>query len=382
MPIDRPLALVMSGGGARAAYQVGVLSGIAERSGGDVCFPIVTGVSAGAINAAGLASGRGPLREVVQALETMWLGLSVEQVFRPGLLTLAASAVKWLFGVGSGGLTPGYELRGILDTRPLHRMLTRLLAPERIERNLESGRLRALAVSATSYATGQTVTFVHGRGELPTWRRAGRRSERVPIGAEHVLASCALPLLFPAVQVAEEWMGDGSVRQTAPLAPAIHLGAGRVLAVSLRHGRWSPSAMLPSPAGSPPPAQVLGMVFNSVFLDATEADAERLARVNRSLDLLPPGRVHPEGLRRVELQVLRPSHDLGELSRDLYGSLPRSLRTLIRGLGSDELESPDFLSYLLFERPYTERLLELGRADVRREWDRIEPLLEAAPVEP
>ncbi len=379
MADDRPLALVLTGGGARAAYQVGVLSGIAERSGGDVRFPIVTGVSAGAINAAGIAGGCRPFAEVVDGLAGMWRGLSVEQVFRAGVPSLGKSMLKWLWTLGTGGLSPGYELQGLLDTRPLERMLTRFCDPEGIEDNLASGRLRSFAVSATSYATGQTVTFVQGQDEPPAWRRAGRRSEPGPISARHVLASCALPLLFPAVRVDGEWYGDGSIRQTAPLAPAIHLGAGRILAISLRHRA---PAFPPErhDEGLPPPAQVLGMLFNAVFLDALEADAERLQRINRSLRLLPAGSGHPEGLRPLRLEVLRPSRDLGELARDLFDSLPGSLRVLVRGLGSERLETPDFLSYLLFERPYAERLLELGRSDAIRAWPRLVPLFEGAPT--
>jgi NTE family protein len=365
------LAVVLAGGGARAAYQVGALVGIAERVGSDFHFPIVTGVSAGAINASYVASHAGPFETTVSTLAQAWLGLSSQSVFRADAIPLLGGMFRWAIGLMSGGATSG-----VLDTAPLRKTLTRFMRRGGIEENLASGRLRALALSTTSYATGRTVTFVQGASDLPSWRRSGRIAVNAPIVEDHVLASSALPLLFPAVAIGNEYFGDGSVRQTAPLAPAIHLGARRLLAISIRYSVGDRPDPGPDAVAYPPPAQILGMLMNAIFLDAMDADAERLDRVNRSLELLPPDRPHPDGLRKLRLAVLRPSENLGQLAAGLDRHLPPALRYLVRGLGSTRIKSQDMLSYLLFERPYIERLLELGRADVLAQWDRIGPLLD------
>jgi len=371
------LALVLSGGGARAAYQVGALDGIAQRAGAGLHFPIVTGVSAGAINAACLASSA-TLGSAVSVLQQAWLGMSVNSVFQTGAFSLLLSVLKWGAMMFTAGRTPGFDVRGILDTRPLRRTLSRYIETANIENNLASGRLRALGLSTTSYSTGKTVTFIGSAEDLASWKRADRMSVRSAITVDHVLASSALPLVFPAIAIGDQYFGDGSVRQTAPLAPAIHMGAARLLVLAIRYGRRGEENVDNRISGYPPAAQVLGMLMNSVFLDAVDADVERAERVNRSLALLPGGRAHPEGLRPLTLVVLRPSKDLGMLAADLGHHLPGALRHIFRGLGSSGLQSQDLLSYLLFESPYIERLIELGRADALAQWDSIAPLLDTA----
>jgi NTE family protein len=368
-----PLAVVLSGGGARAAYQVGVLNAIAEKTDPGFEFPIVTGVSAGSINAASLAAHPGAFRESAARLEKAWLALTVPDVFDSGMLSLVRGGVKIAAAAGGIGNAPGLRLNGILDTRPLRRTLQRAINPNVIDRKLANGRLQALGLSATNYENGRTVTFVHAPPDVDPWRRVGRIAVRTRITAEHVMASSALPIVFPAVRIDDGWYGDGSLRQMAPLAPAVHLGARRILAISLLHGGGKRSPFRPE---HPPPAHVFGTILNAVFLDAMELDAERLLRVNRSLALLPAGERHPEGLHPITLHVMRPSQALGGLARDLRHCLPKTLRFLLRGLGSNALESPDLLSYLLFERPYIERLIELGREDARSSWPALEPLLQ------
>lgn len=369
-------ALVLSGGGARGAYQAGVLARIAEGLGEDYPFRIITGVSAGGINAASLASARGRFLQATRDLTAAWLRLTTDKVFKSNFTTLTLSAMRWLWMLGTGGVTPGFEVRGLLDTEPLYRYLDAAIDINGIDANIASGRLRALALSATSYSTGGTITFVQGEPGIPMWERARRHSVRANVGLNHIMASAALPLVFPAIQIGDEYYGDGGIRQSSPLAPSIHLGADRVLTISARYPRTRAEESEKQVIGYPPPAQILGMLMHGVFLDSLENDAERVARINRTLELLPYGTPHPEGLRRVRLLVLRPSQDLGKLSASLAHHLPRPLRIIVRGLGAYRTSTPDFLSYLLFERPYISRLIEVGYQDAHREWDRIRQFLE------
>lgn len=366
-------ALVLPGGGARAAYQVGVLAGIGERAGDDARFPVITGVSAGSINAASLAAYPGGFRKAVFRLEKSWRSLSLGDVFDPGTFAMFSTALKTFAMLAAGGRAPAPRFRALLNPRPLRRMLDRYVKTEHINTNIARGRLRALGLSATSYGTGRTVTFVHAAEDVPMWERAGRYATRAEITTEHVMASSALPLVFPAVPLGDGYYADGSIRQMAPLAPAIHLGACRLLAISARHG--GPGKR---PVPDPPPARMLGMLLNAVFLESLDVDAERLERVNRSLAAFG-GRLHPEGLQPLDLLLIRPSQDLARMAADLSGHLPSGIRFLLRGMGSSKLESPDFLSYLLFERPYIERLIDLGREDAGRHWPRIEQILDQRP---
>lgn len=375
-PLDRGhTALVLAGGGARGAYQAGVLIRLAERLTEDLPFRIITGVSAGGINATALACHRGTFRQATRDLMAAWLRLTVDKVFRANFGALSGSFARWLWMLGTGGVSPGFELRSLFDTAPLHRYLEQTLDLDGVTANLRAGRLRALALSATSYRTGNTVTFVDGVTGLESWTRARRRSIHTRIGLDHVMASAALPILFPAIPLGDDFYGDGSIRQASPLAPAVHLGAHRLLTISMRYPRAQDE---PEEAVRyPTPAQILSMLMHGVFLDALENDAERLERINRTLKALPEGTSHPEGLRPVRLLVLRPSRDVGKLSQDLLDTLPRPLRILTRGLGASRGRSPDFLSYLLFERPYVERLMDLGYHDAGSQWDRIERFFEA-----
>jgi len=362
---------VLAGGGARAAYQVGVLHGIAERA-PHVRFPIVTGVSAGAINAGGLASGEGTLLDSVERLERAWRSISLRDVFDPTLLSIGGSLARWGYMVLTRGSASLFEARSILDTRPLKRTLTRYVDEEALQRNVAAGRLTALGITTTDYSNGRTVTFVQGLHDEAAWERAGRVGLAAEVTPDHVLASSALPLVFPAVEIGGRHYGDGSIRQTAPLAPAIHLGAERLFVISIRHADWKRATGTPF-RGYPPAAQVAGMLFNAVFMDAMEADIERLQRVNRTLEAFPANVPHPERLRVIDLQVMQPSRDLGRIAAENVDALPTTLRYILRGLGAHELSQSDLLSYLLFEPPYIRRLLELGRADLHAQWDRLGP---------
>lgn len=367
-------ALVLSGGGARAAYQVGLLRHLGKRR-PDRFFPILAGVSAGAINTAQLASHPGSADEATAELAEHWRTLTVNEVFRSDPFSLASIAVRWAFTLGSGGTRLGPQARSLVDTDPLRRFLEGAIDLSGIDENIRSGRLRAAAITATSYHTGRTVSFVHGHPDVELWERPQRRAVRDRLTLDHVMASSALPLLFPAIRIRDEYYGDGSIRQSAPLSPAVHLGADRILSVSARYGRSVREAKVPAVDGYPPPAQVIGLLLNNIFLDSLDADARRLQRINHLLESCRRWEDEAEGLRHVRHMVLRPSRDLGALAASYRNELPRMLRFLVGGLESGRSRTSDFVSYLLFEPGYINRLIELGERDAERQWPEIAAFL-------
>lgn len=366
------LAIVMSGGGARAAYQVGLLQAIAERA-PDLHVPILTGVSAGAINAAHLANHTGPFAESVDDLRRLWLELTTADVFRTDWWSLFSHVFRSGLQLVSGGRHVPGAPRGLVDTQPLRDFLHRTLRVEEqggelrgIRENVAAGRLSAVAITTSSYSTGSSMTWVEGREILP-WRRAHRVGRACQLDVEHVMASASLPLFFPAVALEGEWHGDGGIRLTAPLSPAIHLGARRILAVSTRHR--PPGARTPPPVidGYPPPAQIAGSLLNSVFLDQFDADALRLERFNALLEETGDR----NGMRPIDLLMIRPSRDLGTLANAFEPRLPRGFRFLTRGLGTRETRSNDLLSLIMFQQDYLKELVDLGRADALERIDEV-----------
>lgn len=374
--IQRPppgdLAIILSGGGARAAYQVGVLRGLSRH------LPwvrprILTGESAGAINAAYLAAHPGTLPEAVEDLTRLWNQLTADEIFRVGPLSLARNVLRWGTRLLSGGAALAPEARGLLDTVPLRALLERSFGPVGgeivgIARNLDRGLLKALALTTINYTTGQTVTWVQG-GRILDWERPLRRSVGTRLTIDHVLASAALPFLFPAVRLGDDWHGDGGVRLHAPLSPAIHLGAERILAISTRYRPTHEEANQPAVRGYPPPAQVAGILLDAVFLDLIDDDALVHDRLNRLLGKLP--REEWGGLRPVDLLVLRPSQDLAALAAGCEACLPPGLRFFVRGLGAHETSKPALLSLLMFMPEYLQRLIRIGESDVEARLDEI-----------
>lgn len=367
------MALVLSGGGARAAYQVGLLRCVARHR-PDLHVPILTGVSAGAINAACLAAHPGSFRDAVEALTGLWSRLEIPSVFRVDTPSLLGHLGRWGLRLISGGAPVVPEVRGLVDTSPLRRLLARGLDAgpggriPGIDRAIESGRLRSLAILTTNYGTGQSVVWVAGK-DVEDWERPTRRSIASTVTVEHVMASAALPLFFPAVRLDGAWHGDGGIRLATPLSPAIHLGADRILAISTRYRRTSPEADRPAVHGYPPPLQIAGQLLNAVFLDMLDQDTLRVERLNALLRELPPERRH--GLRLVDVTTVRPSRDLGTLAGELEPTLPRAFRYLLRGLGSRDTSSPDLLSLVLFEGDYCRRLIALGEADAEERLDEV-----------
>jgi NTE family protein len=256
----------------------------------------------------------------------------------------------------------------MVDTEPLRGLLARMLDADGneipgIDKSLQAGWLRAIALTASSYTTGQSVTWVqtHEDCRIETWERPQRKSESCALRIDHVLASCALPFFFPAVQVDHAWYGDGGIRLTTPLAPAVHLGARRIIAVSTRYARSREEADRPAISDYPPPAQVAGVLYNAIFLDQLDSDALEMLRINRLVARLPAA--DRDGLRPIDLLMLRPSVDLGQLANDYEADLPRPLRFLTRGLGTRETRSNDLLSLVMFQTDYVRQLIELGESD-------------------
>lgn len=380
-PSDAPpsLAILLTGGGARAAYQVGYLRWIARRF-PDINFPILTGISAGAINAAFLAACPGSQADAIEQLSQIWRQLTVERVFRVDAPSLAGHVLRWGISLIAGGTPIAPRVRGLLDTAPLERTLASAFGIGQngreitgIRRRLESRQLLALAVVTSNYGTGQSVVWIQGRG-LPSWERPERRSRQTEITLDHVLASAALPLFFPAVELDGTWYGDGGIRLTAPCSPAIHLGATRILALSTRYRAKLEEADESAVNGYPPPLQISGQLLNAIFLDDLNSDARELERINVLLRDLPPEK--RRGLRPIQLMVARPSRDLGHMVAKYEPKLPRVFRHLTRGLGSRETTSPDVLSLLAFDPGYLGALLELGEADAASHENELSALLD------
>lgn len=370
------LALVLSGGGARAAYQVGVLRGLSRRF-PEFCPPVVTGVSAGAINAAWLASRTAGFEEKVDDLRKLWRDLETDHVFSIGSLELARNVTRTGLRLVSGGLIRAPRSSALVDTAPLRDLLTRTIGDgdgrlAGVEENLASGALRSVALTASCYTTGRSVTWVQG-GEQPLWNREHRTAERTRLGIDHVLASASLPLFFPAVQVDGRWYGDGGIRLTAPLSPAIHLGASKILGISTRQAGLEPVTDSGAASRYPPPAQIAGVLMNAVFLDLFDADALAAQRVNKLIEGLPPERRGE--LRPIDLLVLRPSRDLGRLANEFEPRLPPAFRFLTRGWGTKDARSNEFLSMVMFQPDYLAGLMAIGEADVSARYDEIAAFL-------
>ena len=379
---NRPrIGLVLTGGGARAAYQVGLVRHLAKRL-PEFHFDVLTGVSAGAINASFLASHTGSAEEATEELMGTWLDLTPDHVFRDDGWSLGKMVLRWLLNLASGGLRYRPQVRGLVDTSPLGNHLASVLGVEAtngrvlpgIAKNLTRGRLDAVAVTTVEWSTGQTVTWVQGR-DIETWERPKRRSERALLTLDHVLASASLPLIFPAVRIGDAWHGDGGVRLTSPLSPALHLGCDRLIAVSTRH---EPLAPRTAAAAYPPPAQFAGVLLNAVFLDQLDQDANRMELVNGLLARLPESERGP--LRLVDLVLLRPSEDLGRLASRFEPRLPKAFRFMTRGLGTRDTKSPDLLSLLMFQPDYIRALIDVGEKDAEARHGEIAALLGGAPT--
>lgn len=369
------LGLVLTGGGARAAYQVGALRAIAEMLPTHAYspFPVICGTSAGAINAAGIAMSATHFSEGIRQLETVWGNLHTDQVYRSDLLGVLQNTLRSL-----GSLTFKHMAGkpvSLLDNLPLKRLLGCRLPFRGIRRSIHAGALHALGITAWGYASGQSVTFYQGCPEVTPWKRAQRVGVPVRIGLQHLVASASIPFVFPAIRVNREYFGDGSMRQLAPLSPALHLGAERVLVIGVNEKEDQPCDRQ-KVTSYPPLAQIAGHVLNSIFVDSLDVDMERLQRINQTINLIPPA--HKESvpsLREVHSMIVRPSQDVAEFAQLHASSLPRTIRYLYHAVGAMGPNGAAMLSYLLFEAPYCQALIDMGYQDTLRQRDEIRAFL-------
>jgi NTE family protein len=342
------MGLVLTGGGARAAYQVGVLKALAEvvPRGSANPFPVVCGTSAGAINAASLACFGNDFHRAVDELERVWSGFAINKVVRSDPWTMARSSLHWFTALVSGG-TLATPPRSLLDNEPLRALLREEVPLERIPEVIAKGELDAVAVTASGYNSASSVTFYEGADDREDWSRSRREGRRTRLTVEHLMASVSLPLLFPATVIGPQWYGDGALRQSAPLSPALHLGADRILVIALRHeapesvpSEDQPAAVYPSMG------QIAGYMLDALFTDSLYNDAERLRRINRTVAVADNEAVP---LRQVDLMIVSPSEDPRAIAARHLRALPRGLRALLWGVGALNRGGMQLVSYLLFE---------------------------------
>lgn len=382
--VEPVTGLILSGGGARAAYQVGVLAGIADLMpvGAKNPFPVIVGTSAGAINAVKLASGAAEFRTAIHELTDFWQGFRSHQVLRSDWAGVIRQAARF-FGRSLLGLGRKQVPVALLNSSPLKDLLTARLNLDGIDEAIEARHLRAVAITAFGYESGQAVTFYQGKGTIDSWLRHRRIGLPTRLTVDHLLASSAIPLLFAPVKLGQEYFGDGAVRQSAPISPALHLGANRVLVVGVSGNPRGPGANPPvqrAVSGTQPSlAQISGHMLNSTFIDSLESDIELLERLNLVSRMLPaPGAPAPltssmsgHSLAPVEVLVISPSQPIDEIAARHRRELPPALRTFLRGPGATKTSGAGVLSYLLFESGYCSELIELGRRDAMAQKDEL-----------
>lgn len=374
--------LILTGGGARAAYQVGVLAAIAQLrrdacTTGDNPFQVIAGTSAGSINAATLACQADDFCSAVDGLMYIWQNIHVDQVYAADSLGVIRTGAKWLSMISLGWALNRWRRtrpRSLLDNTPLRGLLSQWIRIDRLDDMLAQGHLDALAVTGSSYTSGHHVTFYQTHQQIDPWVRTQRLAVRAPrLTIEHLIASSAIPFIFPAEPLElggeVEWFGDGSMRQTAPISPAVHLGADKVLIIGAgrMHESGGEGSHGPTPTGHPSLAQIAGHALSNIFLDSLAVDIERLKRINNTLSLLPRESLANTPLKPLEALVIAPSRPLDSLAAEHQGALPPAIRGLLRGVGVQgegaTASGSALVSYLLFEPEYTNELITLGMAD-------------------
>ena len=374
--------LILMGGGARAAYQVGVLDSVRSllvAEGWPATtnpFPIICGTSAGALNAVALAALSHDFEEAMKRMLDVWSNFHASQVYRTDALGSISNAAHWLAALGLGWLVKSRP-RSLFDNSPLADLLEDFIDFASLQRAFDGGHLHALAVTASSYTSGQHVTYYQCKEKIEPWFRTQRLAVATKIKLDHLMASSAIPFVFPAVSLpldqGPEFFGDGSIRQTAPISPAIHLGANRVMVIGV--GQLQLGSERPNHSASqyayPSLAQIGGHTMSSIFLDALANDIERLSRVNQTLTLIPEQTRLESKLRPIKVLVISPSQRLDQLAAPHVASLPRTVRALMSMLGATEQRGLGLMSYLLFQSSYTRELIALGRKDTLAQRERV-----------
>ena len=395
MPAAPTTGLILTGGGARAAYQVGVLRAvhrIRQAAGAPAGnpYPVLAGTSAGALNAAALATDADDADAGIAKLVRVWENMHVEQVYRTDSFGVIRTGARWLTMMSMGWAIARMRKlrpRSLLDNTPLHGLLAEMIDLDRVARLIADGHLKALAVSASSYTSGSHVTFYESDAEHVPWIRSNRLAVQTPLTMAHLLASAAIPFMFPAqtlpLQGSYEWFGDGSMRQTAPISPAIHLGADRILVIGAGRMREPPGPRIMAPSPYPSIAQIGGHAMSSIFLDALAVDAERLQRINATLALIPEDVRAQASLKPVRLLLISPSERLDDIAGRHLGALPGSIRALLGGIGVSSggpgSNGAALASYLLFEADYTRELMALGEKDTDARRDEVLEFFDLAP---
>ncbi len=364
------IGLVMTGGGARAAFQVGSVRALYEILGKKKnLFDIIAGNSAGGINSSYLAANCENWDTASHNLYELWIKVKPQNVFDLRKRTITDLGLKWISGTVLGGLTPeGSTVNHLLDTTPLRKLIELEINFQKISQNLKEKNIHGISLSTTNYNTGTSVIFYDTILEIKDWSRSDRFSSRTLLDIEHLMASSAIPFFFPPIQIGESFFGDGCIRQTTPLSPAIHLGANKIVAIGVRHPHNKDKMKSQTFSHFPTPTlgQVAGTMLNAIFLDSLDADVERLLRIN---ELIKEG-AHPE-LRTLPILLITPSRDLGKMTTNITAELPPILRYLLKGIGVSETEGLDLLSYLAFDQSYTKPLMELGYEDTYKMKDEI-----------
>lgn len=381
--------LLLTGGGSRAAYQMGVLEAIADirKDSGALNernpFAIITGTSAGALNAAALACGADDFDQTVRRVASIWKNFQTHEVYQSDVLSVMRTGARWISLVSLGWVIARWRRlkpRSLLDNTPLAQLLTTMVPLERLPVLIAQGHLHALAVTASSYSSGQHVTFFEGLSHLRPWIRSQRLAVNDHITHEHLLASSAIPFVFPATALQingnTEYFGDGSMRQSAPIAPAIHLGADRVLVIGA--GRMHEPQAPPDQNKEnsyPSLAQIAGHALSNIFLDALSVDVERMRRINQTLQLIPPSERTSSALKPIELLLIAPSERLDDIAARHVDALPIAVRAMLGSLGvsskASDVKGAALASYLLFESAFTQELIALGYADAQNQKDEI-----------
>ena len=365
--------LVLGGGGARAAYQVGVLRAIAKLLPRDAPnpFQVLSGTSAGAINATALAIYAARYREGVFQIHRVWNNFSSHHVFRADTSGILASGMHWLAAMMLGGLGE-HNPHSLLDRTPLYKLLQRFLPCDEIQRSIDSGALHALSITASGYNSGQSVTFFQGADTIRPWQRVRRRGIRARITLEHLMASSAIPFVFRAIKVNREYFGDGSMRHIEPIGTALHLGADKVLVIGVRQ-ETDDIAPRERVMSYPSMAVIAGHVLNSIFLDNIAIDLERRELINKSVAMIPSKHIDENNLtlRPVDVLIISPSDDIGKIAERHGHRLPRAVRYLLRGIGAPNSGGSNLLSYLLFEKEYCRELIALGYKDTLDRRDEV-----------